>query len=116
MTSLLAKSVFQSLKEALPNTLVKEEEYVNYKGQRLFFDFYLPTLCLFVEVQGVQHTEFNKHFHGDAAAFRAQKKRDMLKKEWCSLNDRTLVCIHHYEIPISASDLLAKIEEAQDNG
>ena len=81
MISQLAKSVLQSLKEALPNTLVKEEEYVNYKGQRLFFDFYLPTLNLYVEVQGIQHTEFNKHFHGDAAAFRSQKKRDKLKKE-----------------------------------
>lgn len=108
--------MLQSLQKAFPNTLVKEEEYVNYKGQRLFFDFYLPTLNLFVEVQGVQHTEFNKHFHSDAAAFRAQKKRDKLKKEWCDLEDKTLVCIHHQEIPISPSDLLSRIEEAQDNG
>lgn len=116
MLSQLARSVLESLQQALPNTLIKHEEYVNYKGQRLFFDFYLPTLNLYVEVQGVQHTEFSKHFHGDAAAFRAQKKRDALKKEWCVLNDTTLLCIHHNEIPVSPAELLIKIQEAQDNG
>lgn len=116
MISHLAKSVLESLKTALPNTLIKHEEYVNYKGQRLFFDFYLPTLNLYVEVQGVQHTEFNKHFHGDAAAFRAQKKRDAMKKEWCDLNDMTLLCIHHTEIPISSAEILVKIQEAQNDG
>ncbi len=116
MISHLAKSVLESLQTALPNTLIKQEEYINYKGQRLFFDFYLPTLNLYVEVQGVQHTEFNKHFHNDASAFKGQKKRDGLKKEWCSLNDNTLLCINYDEIPISTGDLLVKIEEAQNDG
>jgi len=116
MISLLAKSVRETLNSAFPNTLVKEEEYIPYKGQKLFFDFYLPSLNLYVEVQGIQHTEFNSHFHGDAAAFRAAKKRDLLKKEWCSLNDVTLVCINYDEIPISVADLLRKVSEAQQNG
>lgn len=116
MISHLAKNVLESLKQALPNTLIKNEEYVNYKGQRLFFDFYLPTLNLYIEVQGIQHTEFSKYFHGDAASFRAQRKRDALKVEWCSLNDMTLLCIHYDEIPISASDLLLRIQEAQTDG
>lgn len=116
MISHLAKSVRESLEKALPNTLVKHEEYVSYKGQRLFFDFYLPTLNLYVEVQGVQHTEFNKHFHQDAAAFRAQKKRDAMKKEWCALNSQTLLCINYDEIPLDTGELLEKIEEAQNDG
>lgn len=114
MISQLAKSVSETLHNAFPNTLIKEEEYVNYKGQRLYFDFCLPSLGIYIEVQGVQHTEFNPHFHGTAAAFRAYKKRDRLKKEWCALNDHTLVCIEHTEIPITTTDLLFKIEEAQD--
>jgi len=113
MKSQLAKSVLQALNEAFPNTLVKEEEYASYKGVKLFFDFYIPSLNLYVEVQGSQHTEFNPHFHSDAAAFRAQKQRDRLKVEWCDLNDYTLVRINHDEIPISAQDLLNKISEAQ---
>lgn len=112
--SLLSKSVLAALNSALPNTLIKEEEYLSYKGQRLFFDFYLPSLNLYIEVQGIQHTEFNKHFHVDAAAFRAAKKRDALKVEWCALNDATLVRINHDEIPISSEDLLAKIIGEQD--
>jgi very-short-patch-repair endonuclease len=114
MISQLAKSVRETLNQALPNTLVKEEEYVSYAGFKLFFDFYLPSLNLYVEVQGVQHTEFNPHFHGDAASFRAAQKRDRLKKEWCALNDFTLVHINHDEIPISPGDLLSRISEAQN--
>lgn len=114
MSSQLAKSVRESLSQALPNTLIKDEEYVSYKGNRLFFDFYLPSLNIYVEVQGIQHSQFNKHFHGSAAEFRAQKKRDRLKQEWCDLNDYTLVTINYDEIPISVGDLLSKIEEAQN--
>ncbi len=114
MTSLLAKSVRESLSQALPNTLIKDEEYVNYKGNRLFFDFYLPSLNIYVEVQGIQHSKFNKHFHSSAAAFRAQKKRDQLKREWCDLHDYTLVAINYDEIPIGVGDLLNRIEEAQN--
>lgn len=114
MISHLAKSVKESLETALPNTLIKQEEYVNYKGSRLFFDFYIPAFEVYIEVQGVQHTEFNKHFYSSAAAFRAAKKRDRLKQEWCELNDQTLVCINYDEIPITDEDLLQKVKEAQN--
>jgi hypothetical protein len=70
-------------------------------------------LRLLIEVQGVQHEEFSRHFHGTAEEFKAAKKRDRLKAEWCELNDLTLVCINHNEIPITKEDLLRKIEEAQ---
>ncbi len=104
----------ESLVHAFPLTLIKDEEYVNYKGTRLFFDFYLPSLYVYVEVQGIQHTEFSKHFHNSAAAFRAQKKREDLKKEWLELNDHTLICINYDEVPITQADILLKIEEYQD--
>ena len=116
MPSLLAKSVLVSLQTALPNTPIRDEEYINYKGTKLFFDFYLPSLDVYIEVQGVQHTKFNKHFHSSAAAFRGQKKRDRLKKEWVELNEHILVCLNYDEIPIDAVDLLTRITEAQDGG
>lgn len=114
MPSLLAKSVLQTLKEIFPHTRITDEHYVNYNGQKLFFDFYISTLSILVEVQGIQHTEFNKHFHGSAAAFKESKKRDRLKSEWCHLNDMTLVCVNHNEIPITGENLLKKIEDAQN--
>lgn len=116
MISHLAKEVLESLKLAFPNTLIKSEEYVNYKGQRLFFDFYLPSLNVYIEVQGIQHSQFNSYFFKDATAFKNQKKRDSLKKEWCSLNDMTLICVNFDEIPISTQQLLDKIQEAQNYG
>jgi len=114
MISQLAKDVRSALRQAFPNSLIKEEEYINYKGQRLFFDFYLPSHNLYVEVQGSQHEKFSGHFHEDKAAFKAAKRRDQLKVEWCDLNDFTLVRINHNEIPISPQDLLAKIREGQN--
>lgn len=114
MISKLAKSVRETLSLAFPNTLIKEEYYVNYKGTRLFFDFHLPTLSILVEVQGRQHHEFVEYFHGDAAAFRGQKKRDKLKVEYAICEEKTLVVIDYNEIPISVMDLLKKIEAAQD--
>jgi hypothetical protein len=116
MTSLLAKSVLQTLKQAFPNTRINSEFYVNYNNQKLFFDFHLPTLNIAVEVQGIQHTEFNPHFHGTAEKFKGQVKRDRAKLEWCDINDVALVCVHHDEVPIEVSELLRKIEEAQANG
>ncbi len=116
MTSQLAKSVLASLSKALPNTPIRDEKYVNYKGTKLFFDFYLPSLDVYIEVQGIQHTRFNKHFHSSAAAFRGQKKRDRLKKEWAEEHDHTLVCLNYDEIPIDPVDLLSRITEAQDGG
>lgn len=116
MTSLLAKNVLQVLKQAFPNTRINEEYYVNYDGQRLFFDFHVPNLNIVVEVQGVQHTEFNKHFHGSAENFKASKKRDRMKLEWCDINDVTLVSVNHNEVPIGVETLLCKIEDAQTNG
>ena len=113
MTSLLAKSVLKVLRQALPNTRINEEYYINYNGQKLFFDFHVPNLNIVIEVQGVQHTEFNKHFHGSAENFKASKKRDRMKSEWCDINDITLVSINHDEIPIDLDDLLQKIEDAQ---
>jgi len=114
VTSQLSKSVRETLSNTFPNTLIKDEEYVSYKGTRLFFDFYIPAFNVYIEVQGIQHTEFNKHFYNDAATFRAAKKRDRLKREWCDLNDYTLVCINYDEIPITKKDLLAKVQEAQN--
>jgi len=114
MPSQLAKSVLASLTEAFPNTLIKDEEYVNYEGVRLFFDFYIPDLDVYIEVQGEQHTQFNKHFHASAAAFRGQKKRDRLKKEWIHDNDHVLVCVNYDEIPMDSTVLLGRILEAQD--
>ena len=114
MISQLAKSVRETLSLASLKAIPKEEYYVNYKGNRLFFDFHLPTLDILVEVQGRQHYEFVEHFHGDAASWRAHQKRDRLKKEYASNEEQTLVTIDYNEIPITTTDLLVRIDTAQN--
>jgi len=58
---------------------------------RLSLDFFIPSLRLAFEFQGVQHDEFNKHFHGDSGGFKRQQKRDAQKAAWCDMNDIRLI-------------------------
>ena len=62
-------------------------------GDGLHLDFFVPTKRLAVEVQGTQHTKFNKFFHQDKAAFVRQKMNDKRKVLWCELNEIRLVKI-----------------------
>ena len=70
---------------------ITKEIYIYYKGQKLFFDFFIKELGVYVEVQGRQHTEFVKHFHGEKEAFQAQKMRDNLKIQYVEENGQCLV-------------------------
>jgi very-short-patch-repair endonuclease len=92
---------------------VFEEYYVNYKGQRLFFDFYIKKLNVFIEVQGRQHTKFVKHFHEDREAFLKQRERDNLKRIWVEENDYHLVRIN-FDEEITKELILNKIERSME--
>ena len=70
---------------------ITKEIYIYYKGQKLFFDFFVKELGVYIEVQGRQHTEFVKHFHGEKEAFQAQKMRDNLKIQYVDEHDQCLV-------------------------
>ena len=60
-------------------------------------DFYIPNRDLIVEVNGEQHFKFNKfHFKDKLSFFRAQA-RDRDKKEWCRLNDITIIELNYNE-------------------
>jgi len=65
-------------------------------------------LNLFFEVQGQQHQEFNKHFHGDREGFVKSKARDNLKKEWIEKYDHHLIEIYPGD-KLSHNALLNKI-------
>ena len=85
--SKLADLLEKTLHDLFPHNRIIKEHYVNYKSERLFFDFYIKELSMLIEVQGVQHYKFVKHFHGDREGFMQQKKRDNLKKAYCEEND-----------------------------
>ena len=92
--SKIADKIYDILVEMFPRLSaprIEKEIYVNHKGQRLYFDFFIKELGVFIEVQGRQHTEFVKHFHGTREAFLAQKARDNTKIEYVDAKGLCLV-------------------------
>jgi very-short-patch-repair endonuclease len=84
------------IKEIYPNDRVLEE--VTLPGSRtqsrnslLYADFFIPNRNMIVEAHGEQHMKYNSHFYKDKMQFIRAKARDRDKKEWCNLNDITLV-------------------------
>ena len=94
-----------------PHKRVFLEYYVNFRGARLFFDFYIKELEVFIEVQGRQHIQFVKHFHGSIENFKAQKHRDDLKIEYVQETNKCLVRIYDTE-EITKELILEKIERS----
>ncbi len=95
--SKLSDEVYDKFKEWYPHFTIKKEHYVNYKGSRLFFDFFVKELNLLIECQGQQHYSFNKHFHGDRDAFLESKKRDNLKIQYAEENYMAFMPIRYDE-------------------
>ena len=112
----LADHIAQLLTAIFPTFFtVKREHYINYKGQKLFFDFYIKDLWLLIEIQGRQHSEFVEHFHGDREGFIKSKARDNLKVEYCQKNDLELLTINYDEKVETTDQLLEKINKAMSN-
>ena len=108
------QSALNKLFPANPHRRVFEEHFVSYKGQKLFFDFYIKELSCFIECQGRQHFEFVKHFHGTVENFKAQKYRDNLKIEYVQENGMLLVRLYENE-NIDENLILRKINTAMDS-
>jgi hypothetical protein len=108
----LSDKAYNLLKELFPYNVILKEHYVNYKGNRLFFDFYIKDLGILFEIQGRQHKEFVEHFHQDRAGFFESKKRDSLKIEYTETNKIPFVEIN-YDEKINKNMLLRKIIKAQ---
>lgn len=112
--SKIAEDVLHSLKDLFPFETIVEEEYVRFKGQPLFFDYYLRGMKILIECQGQQHSKFTKHFHGDINGFRSSKKRDNLKIEYAEEKDLTLVYFYDKIDKITNELVLNRIHEAQN--
>ena len=60
-------------------------------------DFFIPNRRMIVEVHGEQHYKYNNFFYKDKLSFYRAKARDSRKKEWCELNDITLIEFNYDE-------------------
>jgi len=115
--SVTAKKVHFLLVEIFPANPFNRvfcEHYVNYKGQRLFFDFFIKELSCFVECQGQQHTKFVKHFHGTKEKFLGQKFRDNLKIDYVQKNNMYLIRVNFDDV-INKKSIIVKINRALDS-
>jgi hypothetical protein len=110
----IADKVYDILIDMFPTRLVprvRKEVYVNYKAQRLFFDFYVKELDIYVEVQGQQHEKFIKHFHVDKETFDKQKRNDNLKIQYVQEKNKCLIRFNYNE-KITRSLIRKKINKA----
>lgn len=68
-----------------------------HRKSTLRADFFLPNRNLIVEIHGEQHYTFNRFFFKNKLEFFRAQARDRDKKEWCRLNDITLIELKHDE-------------------
>jgi len=88
----------QFLKEYWENHIVYEEFPVY--GSKMKVDILNATKKIAVEVNGRQHSNFNKFFHGNSRQkFLQSIKRDHKKFEWLQANNFELIEIEEKEVP-----------------
>jgi len=67
-------------------------------GSRLKVDFVNVTKYIAIEVQGQQHTSYNKFFHGSRTGYWKSIKRDVQKENWLKYNNFEYIEINYDEI------------------
>jgi len=112
--SKIADDVYACLISSFKFEPIIPEYYVRYKNNRLFFDFYLKSMGILIEVQGEQHFKYVSHFHSTKTDFYAQKRRDNLKVEYCEENGLTLVLFYDKKDVITEQLILDRIYEAMN--
>lgn len=74
--------------EYYPQKIFKD--CLHKKKGRLRFDFFIPSLNLCIEFQGVQHFKAIKYWGGEVG-FQEQKIRDQIKRDYCKTNNIKLL-------------------------
>lgn len=69
------------------------------KGNKLRFDFYIPSLNICIEFDGQQHFE-KIDFFGNDEKFKTQIENDLIKNDYCSRNQIELIRIKYNEVNI----------------
>lgn len=101
------------LEELYPQLRRLEEEgirrYVGGRATTIYVDFALPDLGVAIEVQGVQHEKYVKHFHGSPAGFAQSKARDAAKAELLRGMGYRLLCIDDAQLKTINRTSLCKL-------
>ena len=91
------KHVYSCLCELFQPYEIIRQLYINYNGYKLFFDFYIKHLNLYIECQGEQHDKFVRYFHGSVFKYRDAKLRDKSKTEYVKSVGGILLCLYYNE-------------------
>lgn len=88
------------LREMFPFDIIIEETLLPgsnrfLKKKELTADFYLPTRSLIIEAHGEQHYSYNSFFFKNKYEFAKAQRRDLDKKDWCKMNNITLIELKH---------------------
>ena len=90
---------------------IPQKTFIDCKYKNtLSFDFYLPTLDICVEFDGIQHFKSIEHFGGDKM-FEIQKVIDNIKNLYCINNSIKLIRIPYYELNNINNILFDKIKK-----
>lgn len=98
------------VKELFPNQRIDLEYNVADKGS-LFLDIYLPRMGIAFEYDGIQHFEYNEHFHGSREVFLKARKRDNEKDELCKQKNIVLIRMR-YDEEMTKATVMNKLLEA----
>ena len=84
------------LKNFWKNHIVYEEFPVY--GTRMSVDFLNATKKIAIEVNGQQHSQYVKFFHGSRLDYFNSIKRDVKKAEWLQMNEYTLIELEQKDV------------------
>lgn len=100
----LHKKAKKIIKKCFPYSSIYEEVVLlgcnGIGGKPLRADFLIPDMKVIIEVNGRQHYEYSKYFHGSKASFDLYKKNDEIKTEWANVNSISCITLPYDEIKI----------------
>jgi hypothetical protein len=78
-------------------------------GTRLKVDILNATIKVAIEVQGPQHSSFNKFFHSNSRSkYLESIKRDVAKREWLEMNKFKLIEVESSEVSLLSKKFFLK--------
>lgn len=89
------------------STQVVYEEFPVY-GTLMRVDILNATKNIAIEINGAQHSQFSKHFHGSRTNYFNSIQRDMLKRGWLEKNGFNIIEIEDHEVAALSLEFFVK--------
>lgn len=87
------EKMIQSFLDELSILYIKEKT-IQIHQSKYRFDFFVESLRLFIEFDGIQHFE-SREFFGGKEYLKKVQESDRIKNEWCEVNDYKIIRISY---------------------